>query len=243
MAKTTGFLFIVGGVTALLGAFAQINPIWQFGPYDPDKISYAVQPDWYMGFLDGALRIWPSWTFHDFGHTIPFEVFIPAIVLPGIIFNICYLWPSIERYFTKDHAVHNLLDRPRDRPIRTAIGAAMCSFLFMLFVASATDVIAKYFTIPLNNVLVAMRYLVFLSPPVGFVLAYFICKELQGVHHSGKRKVPNVVTRTATGEYLATPTPKSPDDLPDELHPTLVPTFVKESVASAVDTGVRHVER
>ena len=84
MAKTTGFLFIVGGITALLGAFAQVNPIWQFGPYDAARISYAVQPDWYMGFLDGALRIWPSWSFHSWGHTIPFEVLLPAVVLPGL---------------------------------------------------------------------------------------------------------------------------------------------------------------
>ena len=125
MAKTTGFLFIVAGFTALLGAFAQINPIWQFGPYDASRISYAVQPDFYMGFLDGALRIWPSWTFHSFGHTIPFNVFIPAVVLPGIIFNLVYAWPLIERRFTKDNEMHNLLDRPSNRPKRTAAGAAM----------------------------------------------------------------------------------------------------------------------
>jgi ubiquinol-cytochrome c reductase cytochrome b subunit len=102
MAKTTGFLFVISGITALLGAFAQVNPIWQFGPYDASRISYAVQPDWYMGFLDGALRIWPSWSFHSFGFTIPLEVFIPAVILPGIIFNIVLAWPMIERKFTKD---------------------------------------------------------------------------------------------------------------------------------------------
>ena len=96
MAKTTGFLFMVTAATALLGAFAQINPIWQFGSYDASKISYAVQPDWYMGWLDGALRIWPAWEFAAFGHTIPLEVFLPAVVLPGIIFTICYMWPGIE---------------------------------------------------------------------------------------------------------------------------------------------------
>ena len=89
MAKTTGFLFMVTAATALLGAFAQINPIWQFGSYDPSKISYAVQPDWYMGWLDGALRIMPSWELAGLGHTIPLEVFLPAVVFPGLIFTIC----------------------------------------------------------------------------------------------------------------------------------------------------------
>ena len=150
MAKTTGFLFVTAGVTALLGAFAQINPIWQFGPYEASRISYAVQPDWYMGFLDGALRIWPSWTFHSFGHTIPFEVFIPAVILPGILFNIAYVWPAIERKFTKDFASHNLLDRPSNRPKRTAAGVAVLALVSMLFIASSTDVIANFFRLPLN---------------------------------------------------------------------------------------------
>ena len=87
MAKTTGFLFMVTAATALLGAFAQINPIWQFGSYDASKISYAVQPDWYMGWLDGALRIMPSWELAFWGHTVPLEVFLPAVVFPGIIFH------------------------------------------------------------------------------------------------------------------------------------------------------------
>ena len=94
MAKTTGFLFMVTAATALLGAFVQINPIWQFGSYDASKISYAVQPDWYMGWLDGALRIMPSWEFAGWGHTIPFEVLLPAVVFPGLIFTIAMLWPG-----------------------------------------------------------------------------------------------------------------------------------------------------
>ena len=125
-AKTTGFLFMVAAASALLGAFAQINPIWQFGSYyNVSKISYAVQPDWYMGWLDGALRIMPSWEFAGVGHTVPLEVFLPAVVFPGLIFTICFLWPAIERRWTGDNMLHNLLDRPRDRPKRTAAGAAM----------------------------------------------------------------------------------------------------------------------
>ena len=152
------------GVIALLGAFAQINPIWQFGPYTASRISYAVQPDWYMGFLDGALRIWPSWSFHSFGYTIPFEVFIPAVLLPGLIFNIAYVWPMIERKFSKDNELHNLLFRPSDRPKHTAVGVATLVFLGMLFIASSTDVIANFFRLPLNEVLWAMRVLVIISP-------------------------------------------------------------------------------
>jgi ubiquinol-cytochrome c reductase cytochrome b subunit len=243
MAKTTGFLFVTGGVTALLGAFAQINPIWQFGPYDASRISYAVQPDWYMGFLDGALRIFPAWSFHSFGYTIPFEVTIPAVIFPGLVFGLAYAWPALERLFTKDVAMHNLLDRPSNRPKRTAAGSAVLASLMMLFIASSTDVIANFFHLPLNSVLWAMRILVLISPFVAYPLTYKICKELQGVEGGGKRKTTNVVTRTAEGEYIATPAPKYVDDHHDELAPTEVPRFITDDVPEVGESGIRAVER
>ena len=243
MAKTTGFLLMVSGVIALLGAFAQINPIWQFGPYEASRISYAVQPDWYMGFLDGALRIWPSWSFHSFGHTIPFEVFIPAVVLPGIIFNIAYAWPAIERHFTKDNEMHNLLDRPSNRPKRTAAGVAVLALLSTLFIASSTDVMANFFHLPLTEVLWGMRILVILSPFVAYPITWKICKEVQAVKGVGKRKTTNVVTRTAEGEYVATAAPVYVDDAHSELEATPVPRFIIEEPDEQDESGVRTAER
>ena len=102
--------------------FVQINPIWLYGPYVPYKVSYAVQPDWYMGWLDGALRVMPSWEIHLPGHMIP-NAFFPAILLPGITFNAdLRCGRCIEAKLTGDDAEHHLLDRPRDRPLRTALG-------------------------------------------------------------------------------------------------------------------------
>ena len=243
MAKTTGFLFIVGGVIALLGAFAQINPIWQFGPYDAARISYAVQPDFYMGFLDGALRIWPSWSFMGFGHTIPFEVFIPAVILPGILFNIAYAWPAIERKFTGDNEIHHLLDRPSMRPKRTAFGVAVLTLISMLFIASSTDLIANFFHLSLNSVLWGMRILVIVTPFIAYPITYKICKEMQGFQGAGKRKTPNVVTRTDEGEYVATPTPVYSEDEHHELIATPVPTYIEVAPDEPVESGVRTVDR
>jgi ubiquinol-cytochrome c reductase cytochrome b subunit len=244
MAKTTGFLLIVSGVIALLATFAQINPIWQFGPYQASRISYAVQPDWYMAFLDGALRIWPSWSFHSFGHTIPFEVLIPSVVLPGLIFTIAYLWPSLERMFTKDNEMHNLLDRPSNRPKRTAAGVAVLAFITTLFFASSTDVIANFFHVSLEEVLVTMRVLVFVTPLLAYPITYKICKELQAVHGSGKRKTPNAVTRTEHGEYVATPTPVYVDDVHHDLEATEVPRFIAPAPEETEElSGTRVVDR
>jgi ubiquinol-cytochrome c reductase cytochrome b subunit len=238
MAKTTGFFFMVTAVLALLGGLAQINPIWQFGQYRPDKISYAVQPDWYMGWLDGVLRIMPSWEFTGFGHTIPFEVFLPAVIFPGIIFTLCFGWPAIERIFTKDTAMHNLLDRPRDRPKRTAAGAAMIGLLFTCFGASATDVLANFFNVSLNAVLWSFRILVFVVPIVAGFVTWKICLELQhGGEGLGQRKRAMVVSRTAAGEYVAVPAAPRPGDEHHELEAVPVPTLIDLDDGSLEVTG------
>ena len=253
MAKTTGFLFMVAGATALLGAFAQINPIWQFGSYyNPSKISYAVQPDWYMGWLDGALRIMPSWEFAGVGHTVPLEVFLPAVVFPGLIFTICFLWPAIERRWTGDNELHNLLDRPRNRPKRTAAGAAMIALLFTLFAASSTDVLANYFHISLNAVLWFFRIAVIVIPIISGLVAYQLCIEMQGVHGVGKRKRSVIVHRSPQGAYTTLPAAPRLDDEHVELHPEPVPDRIdveplsnggRQLEPESSPTGVRQVTR
>ena len=244
IAKTTGFLFMTTAVIFLLGGFAQINPIWQFGQYEPYQISYAVQPDWYMGWLDGALRIMPSWEWVGWGHTIPLEVFLPAVIFPGLIFNILLVWPFIESVWTKDHEYHNLLDRPRDRPKRTAAGAAMLTLLFAVFFASSTDVMANFFQLPLMDVLWFFRFFVPISPIVAYFLTYKICNEMRAAEGIGKRKRANVVERSAEGEYTTTPSAPRPGDGHEELDAIPVPTFIDMTDPElATAAGVRRVIR
>ena len=67
-----------GGVLVLLGAIAQINPVWLFGPYQPGSISAGSVPDWYMGFLDGPLAAHArAWEVSIGGHPLNLGVLIP----------------------------------------------------------------------------------------------------------------------------------------------------------------------
>lgn len=199
--KTNGFLFITAAVIAGLGALAQINPIWQYGPYLPYKVSYAVQPDWYMGWLDGALRIMPAWEFQAGGIMIPNQ-FFPAVLLPGISFMLFFMWPFLEAWWTKDRSEHHLLDLPRNRPKRTAVGAGVLAFMFMLFMASSTDVLANYLNISLNIVLWFFRIATYIVPIIVAIFAYIIAKELQKAGKTaGKRKRFITIIRTEEGGY------------------------------------------
>ena len=146
-ARSIGLLCAIIALLAALAGLAQINPVWLYGPFRVADVSTAAQPDWYMGWLEGAIRLFPPWRIHVFGYTIS-EVFWPAIVLPGITFMLLYMWPFIEQRFTRDRAEHNLLDRPRDRPVRTAIGVGVLTFYIVLFVAGSQDVIAQHLAAP-----------------------------------------------------------------------------------------------
>ena len=133
------------------------------------------------------------------------------------------MWPFVEAKVTGDRAEHNLLDRPRDKPRRTAIGVASLTFFFTLFAASSTDVLANFFKISLNEVLWFFRFAVFVVPTAAGVFAYYLCQEMSGVPGIGRRKRAVVITRSAEGEYESVSTAPRPGDGEEELAPTPVP--------------------
>lgn len=176
-AKSMGLFFGVFGILALLGGLVQINPIWLYGPFKPEQVPSPAQPDWYMGWLEGALRLFPAWEITSFGYEIP-NPFFPAVLLPGITFTLLYLWPFLEAFFTSDHKPHHLLDRPRERPVRTALGTATLSFYVILFAAASNDLLAKWLRVPVENVVVAYQILAFALPLATGIGTYLIAKSL-----------------------------------------------------------------
>jgi ubiquinol-cytochrome c reductase cytochrome b subunit len=179
--KQGGFFMVVFGVIALLGGLFQINPIWLFGPYQAAVVSAASQPDWYVMFLDGSTRLMPAWEIHipiGNGYVIP-PIFWPTVVLPGILTMLPLFYPFIEARLTKDRKSHNLLQRPRDVPNRTALGAMALAFFIVLTLSGANDVIAEKFNISLNAMTWAGRIGLLIAPPLAYYFAYRICLGLQ----------------------------------------------------------------
>jgi ubiquinol-cytochrome c reductase cytochrome b subunit len=179
MAKAGGFFFIVFGVTAFLGAVASINPIWLYGPYTPGQISAGSQPDWYMGWLDGLVRMAPPIETHAFGFTISWNILIPGLIIPGIIFTGMALYPFIESWMTGDKREHHLLDRPRNAPNRTALGAMSITFMLVSLINGGNDLIATHFDLSINQIMWFTRIGIIVLPPLAFVITKRICLSLQ----------------------------------------------------------------
>ena len=177
--KGTAWFFFIFGAMAVLATFAQINPVWLYGPYSPLAISSASQPDWYLGILEGALRVMPSWEIGFLGHTLTLSVFIPFALPLGIILGGAAVWPFFERWVTRDNDEHHINDRPRNAPVRTGIGVAAVVFYGVLWAEGANDVIASTLRMPLYTVTWIARGLVIAGPVVAFIVTRRVCLGLQ----------------------------------------------------------------
>ncbi|MEV0614722.1 cytochrome b N-terminal domain-containing protein [Nonomuraea sp. NPDC050404] len=212
------------GMLIILAFGFQIAPIWLYGPAKPTQISAGSVPDWYMGFLDGALRIMPGWELTLGNHTLSLAVLVPTVVIPGIFFTALAAYPSAERFFLARRDASNrtrsarrtardLLDRPRDTPVKTAIAAAGITFYGLLWAAAANDQIAHQFQLTVNAVTIFFRYAVLIGPVVAFVITRWICLALQ---HSDRDvaehgRETGIITRSPDGGFHERMAPVRPE--------------------------------
>ena len=182
--RSLGLLFGVAGVIFLAAGLIQINPIWQWGPYHTYLSENGAQPDWYIGWLIGALRLVPNWEPTVFGHTLVPNPFWGGAFFPLFVFMFMYAWPAIERRLTGDHRRHDLLDRPRDRPTRTAFGAAFMSWVVIIFAVGSTDRIFFQLHISYQQQIHFWRAGVWVLPIIVFFAVRSVCRALQrsGTH-------------------------------------------------------------
>jgi ubiquinol-cytochrome c reductase cytochrome b subunit len=215
--KSGAFFAMTVGILGLMGGLLQINPIWQLGPYKPSQVSAGSQPDFYMMWTDGLIRLWPAWEFYPFGHTIPQPVWIA--VLMGVVFMLLTIWPFMEKKFSGDTAHHNILQRPRDAPVRTAIGAMAIAFYIVLTFACMNDIIALKFHVSLNATTWIGRIGMVVLPAIVYYITYRWCISLQrsdrAVLEHGIET--GILKRLPHGAYIELHQPLGPVD--DHGHP------------------------
>jgi ubiquinol-cytochrome c reductase cytochrome b subunit len=176
--RTLALFAAVFAVLFVLGGLFQINPVWIYGPYDPAAATSPAQPDWYVAWEEGALRLFPAADFRVFGYLVA-SPFIPGVVLGGVTFLALYAWPFLEARVTGERAPHQLLDRPRDHPARLGTGVAALVFYSVLVAAAGDDVIARTFQLPITGLVWTFRVLVLVLPIAAGVLAYLLARALR----------------------------------------------------------------
>ena len=178
-AKAGGFFFIIFGVITLIASLFTINPIWVYGPYDPSPVSAGTQPDWYIGFADGALRLVPSgWEVQLGGYTLSLNILLVLAVV-SIFLVVVALYPFIEAWITGDKREHHIADRPRNAPVRTAIGAAGVTFYAVLWTAASSDLIATHFRLTIEGVIHGCQILLIIGPIIAYIVTKRVCVGLQ----------------------------------------------------------------
>src|SRR5690349_10531910 len=210
--KSGAFFAVTTGILGIMGGLLQINPIWQLGPYKPSQISAGSQPDFYMMWTDGLIRLWPAWEFYPFGHTIPQPVWIALLM--GLVFGLLTVYPFLEKRFSGDKAHHNLLQRPRDAPVRTAIGAMAISFYIVLTFACMNDIIALKFHISLNATTWIGRIGMVVLPALVYYIAY---RWAVGLQRSDREVLEHgietgIIKRLPHGAYIELHQPLGPVD-------------------------------
>jgi ubiquinol-cytochrome c reductase cytochrome b subunit len=202
--KSTGLFFLVAGVSAALGTFFNVNAVWLYGPYDTAAATSFSQPDWYIGFVEGALRLFPPWETRVSGYMINNLVY-SGVVVPGVIFGVLLFVPWIERWLTGDTAEHHLLDRPRDAAGRTAAGTAAITFVAALFLGGSQDVIAGTFNTSVTTVTTILQVVAVAGPPIAWYVTWRVCRQLARRPGPERTERAGVIERTSDGGYRDVP--------------------------------------
>ncbi|MEU5214541.1 ubiquinol-cytochrome c reductase cytochrome b subunit [Streptomyces sp. NPDC020742] len=214
MAKAGGFFFLVFGVISVIAAVASINPVWAIGPYRPDQVSTGAQPDWYMGFAEGLVRVMPGWEWNFWGHTLNLGVLIPILVFP-LVLAVIAVYPFVESWVRGDKREHHILDRPRNVPTRTAFGVAWLVAYFVMLIGGGNDLWATHFHLSINSITWFVRIAFFVGPVLAFIATKRICLGLQ---RRDKDKVlhgreSGVIKRLPHGEFIEVHEPLDQEQL------------------------------
>jgi ubiquinol-cytochrome c reductase cytochrome b subunit len=198
--RSLGLMLGVAAVLVLLGGLVQINPIWEWGPFHTYLSTNGAQPDWYLGWLIGALRLMPAWDWTIGNYTLVPNPFWGGVLFPGVVFGFLYVWPWLERRLTDDRAFHNLADRPRDSPLRTAVGFGVFTWVMLIFMAGASDRVFVFLTVGYQTQIWFYRVAIFTLPFISAFIAYRVCVELRAGEAVGHDAAE--ATREAKAEEL-----------------------------------------
>lgn len=173
------------GVAGLIVASAVLVP-WSdvdlHGPYVVAEASNASQPDWFLFWIEGALRLYPP-ILIPLGPATISGPFITGVVMPALLVLLLFGYPFLERRLDPpglDHIEgdHHVLQHPVDVPVRAGIVAAVTTFMVVLTIAAGNDVVARVLSVPTETLIWVLRVAVVVGPPaVGWLVARYAAAQ------------------------------------------------------------------
>lgn len=216
-AKSIGLFFMVFAVIAALGGLVQIDPVWIYGPYSTAAIIPGAQPDWYLGWVEGAMRLFPGVNLHLGKYLIP-GVFFPGVLFPALVFLVLYLYPFFDKAISRDTQAHHVLRLPYEQPFHTAFGCAVFIFMLVLLFAASDDVIAVGVGGSVTQIRLIFRVIVFVAPAITGIIVYMLCLRAKRKHELRELtvQVEQPKERTIANEDLP-PQGRGPDSAPSPI--------------------------
>jgi ubiquinol-cytochrome c reductase cytochrome b subunit len=211
--RSLSLFFSVSAVSVLLGGLAQINPIWVWGDFSSPEIDSPSVADWYVGWIEGALRLFPPLELHLLGFTVPNQ-FWAGVLLPAVTFGALYLWPFIDRRLTGDRVAHHLTGRPRESPARVAVGVAALTFYGVLLVAMSEETLVQWTNAPVADVRNTLRVVVIVLPLVTGFVAHRLARALRDSGAGGLLMLSKADWRRARQVRRAGKVPPEPPSAP-----------------------------
>jgi ubiquinol-cytochrome c reductase cytochrome b subunit len=193
--KSLGLFLLILALLSALGGLVQIDPVWVYGPFDPIAILPGAQPDWYMGWVEGAMRLFPGVHIQSGKLWIP-ELFFPAVLLPAGLFLLLYIYPFLEQLFSFDFHYHNVLRLPYEQPFSTSLGSALIMLLLVLETAGGDDVIAVATNQSVVQIRAILRVVVFVAPVLTWLITYALCRRAHRHHERSITAAASTSTST-----------------------------------------------
>jgi ubiquinol-cytochrome c reductase cytochrome b subunit len=112
-------------------------------------------------------------------YTLVPNPFWGGALFPLIVLGVLLAFPWAEQRLTGDRGVHNMLDRPRDAPTRTAFGVAFLTWIVLVFFAGSTDRLYVFLGISYTSMTWIYRIVVVVVPILLFFVIRLVCRELR----------------------------------------------------------------
>lgn len=164
-AESATLMLWVGGALVLSSVLVPWSDITLQGPYQPGEVGNSAQPEWFLFWVEGALRVFPALEIDVLGLTLSGS-FVAGALLPTAIIVGLIAYPFLERRVYGLEGDWHVLQNPMDIPLRAGAVVGFFSFLLLLSAAATNDVLSRLWGIPIETLTWTFRIVCIAVPLV-----------------------------------------------------------------------------